>query len=109
MLRGVQSGVVDVGYNPITRKYGFELNSITELPFLGWKSMSQGAKVYHELLGKFPELQNEYRGVKSYAPRPMPPNHFHTTKKLIRVPTDLKGMKIYASGYISNITQLIHW
>ena len=107
MLRGVQSGVVDFGYNPITRKYGFELNSITEVPFMGWKTMSQAAAVYNELLGEFPELRKEFKGVEPYAARPMPPNQLNTTKKLVRVPADIKGMKLYASGYISNLVEIL--
>ena len=103
MLRGVQTGIADIGYNAITERWGFGLNSITELPFLGWNSMPEGAAVYQELLRKFPELQKEYKGLKYYAHTPMPPNQLNTAKKLVRVPSDLKGMKLYASGYIANL------
>jgi TRAP-type C4-dicarboxylate transport system substrate-binding protein len=74
--------------------------SISSLPFMGFPSMTAGTRIWWELYEKFPAMKNEWADVKLLASRMMPPNQIHTTKKLVKVPSDLKGMKIATTSAI---------
>jgi TRAP-type C4-dicarboxylate transport system substrate-binding protein len=71
---------------------------IPYLPFMGIPSMTAGTKIWWELYEKFPAMKNEWADVKLLASRMMPPDQIHTTKKMVKTPEDLKGMKLAVSS-----------
>lgn len=99
VLRGVERGIADIAYHALGPEPGlFQLNWIARMPFIGWGLQPTASAIYQELWSKFPELREEYRGLKVFTPRFMPAYHFHTTKKVVRIPSEIKGMKIIARG-----------
>jgi TRAP-type C4-dicarboxylate transport system substrate-binding protein len=74
------------------------LNEFNSLPLLGWDSMGTGTKVYHEMRKKFPQLDAEFKGVKLLWACFMPAYHFHFSKKVVRLPEDVRGLKLLAGG-----------
>ncbi|MFC1862702.1 TRAP transporter substrate-binding protein DctP [Thermodesulfobacteriota bacterium] len=98
-FRGVQGGIADLGHYVIDRRDGMELNTVTALPFLGMPKQRQSGELYWELLGKFPEMMKEYEGLKVLAIVMMPPSHIHTTKKQVKTPADMKGLKIFTPEF----------
>jgi TRAP-type C4-dicarboxylate transport system substrate-binding protein len=98
-LKGVMTGVADVA--PVsagTQDYLPLSYNITYLPFMGYPSMKACMRIYGQLYSKFPAIRDEFAGVKRLASRAMPPAQIHTAKKAVRVPSDLKGMKIAIFG-----------
>jgi TRAP-type C4-dicarboxylate transport system substrate-binding protein len=66
---------------------------------MGWPGQRELAQIYEQLMDKFPEIRNEWKGVKPYVFGMMPPTHIHNVKKPIRTPADLKGMKFHGAEY----------
>jgi TRAP-type C4-dicarboxylate transport system substrate-binding protein len=97
--RTVQSGVADIGFwLPGVLPGLHELNEYTVLPMLGVDSMETATKVYHEMRKKFPELDAEFKGLRLLWASSMPPNQLHFTKKTgVRLPSDMKGIKLIGS------------
>jgi TRAP-type C4-dicarboxylate transport system substrate-binding protein len=65
---------------------------------MGFPSLPAGTEIYNQLLNKFPELRAEYKGVKVLSARMGPAYQLHFPKKEVRVPEDLKGMKLISVG-----------
>jgi TRAP-type C4-dicarboxylate transport system substrate-binding protein len=97
--RGTQSGIVDIAHYVMDRRDGFRLSTVTTLPFLNMPSQMEASQLYMDLLNKFPEMANEWKGVKILGVFMMPPTHIHTSKKVVRTPADLKGMKIHGAEF----------
>ncbi len=76
----------------------FPLNSITDLPLMPWPSDKITTRIYTELNEKFPEMRNEFKEVKVLWRFGSAPSILHTTKKEVRVPQDIKGLKVIANG-----------
>ena len=109
-IKGVIAGTADVA--PVsagTQDYLPLSYNITYLPFMGYPSMKAGMKIYTQLYGKFPAIRDEFTGLKWLASRVMPPAQIHTAKKAVRVPSDLKGMKIalFGGGRLSQFVKSI--
>ena len=97
--RGVQTGQTDITYYVIGLDWGLTpLNLFVKLGFMGFPSVQIGTEIYKELLVKFPQLEQELKGVKLLAPRMGPPYHLHFVNKKVRTPADLKGMKVISVG-----------
>jgi TRAP-type C4-dicarboxylate transport system substrate-binding protein len=66
---------------------------------MGWPASGQApTEIWTELQKKFPQMAAEFKGVKvlwHYITMPMT---LHFTKKTVRVPADMKGLKIEAAG-----------
>jgi TRAP-type C4-dicarboxylate transport system substrate-binding protein len=78
--------------------------SVPYLPFLGFPSMTAGTKIWWELYHKFPAMKNEWADVTLLISRMMPPDQIHTTKKMVKIPADVKGMKLaISSALISKV------
>lgn len=99
VYRGVQKGIADAGYYVLDRKDGFILNSVMTLPFMGWPDQRKTGQIYAEFLKSHPAIRNEWKGVIPLVFGMMPPTQIHNTKKAIRTPADLKGMKFHGSEY----------
>jgi len=99
LFRGAQTGQADISYYVVGIDYGLmPMNMITKLAFLGFPSLPVGTEIYNKLYNKFPELRNEFKGVKVLSARMGPAYQLHFTKKEVRVPADLKGMKLISVG-----------
>ncbi len=97
--RSTQLGVADMSYfGPTSAGSPVVLGRVISLPFLGLTSHEMCTAVYERLLAESPELKAEYKGLKVMGLFGIPLDNFHTTKKLIRVPADAKGIKILALG-----------
>lgn len=99
MYRGVQTGQADMTYYFVGIDWGLmPLNMFTKLGFMGYPSREAGTEIYHKIWDKFPEIRDEFKGVKVLASRMQPPNQLSFTKKEVHVPADMKGLKIIALG-----------
>jgi TRAP-type C4-dicarboxylate transport system substrate-binding protein len=106
-FRGVQEGVADMSDYVVGIDMGLlPLNEFARLPFLEWPSVEEGGPAYQEVLDKMPELMAEYKGLKPYAISMMPPYQLSTVKKVVRVPEDVKGMKIIAQTEMGEVMNL---
>lgn len=104
---GVSTGVADIAWYVSTFSTGIhDLNLIWHRLFAeefpDHRVMSQ---VYQELIKNVPELQEEMEktGVRWLNIFAMPGQDLHTTKKMVRVPADVKGMKIQAYGDVARM------
>lgn len=91
--KGVLAGVADITHYVVYPNY-HPLHSCVSLPFLGLPSMRKSVPINEALFNKFPEIREEYKGVEVLALWPLPPCQIHTTKNAVKVPGDLKGIKI---------------
>jgi TRAP-type C4-dicarboxylate transport system substrate-binding protein len=100
MYRKVQVGIADFGYYVIGTDPGLlDLNVVLGLPFMmGTSSMSTASAIFEQLFNKFPEMRAQWQGVKPLGFNSMPPHQLSLIKKVVRVPQDIKGMKIGARG-----------
>ena len=97
--RGVQTGQTDITYYVVGLDWGLmPLNMFTKLGFMGYRNKTEGTEVYQAIFDKFPEIRDEFKGVKVMAARMGPAYQLSFTKKQVRVPADLKGMKIISVG-----------
>lgn len=97
--RGVQTAQTDITYYVVGLDWGLmPLNMFSKLAFMGYPSMQVGTGIYLKIWDKFPEIRNEFQKVRVYGAEMSPPNHLHFTKKVVKVPADLKGMKVIAIG-----------
>jgi len=97
--RVAQTGVADICNWVFGNIAGIHtLNEFTSLPLIGWDNIFTATKVYHEMRNKFPQLDAEFKGLKNIYTTAMAPNQFHFVKKSVRVPGDLRGMKIMSGG-----------
>jgi TRAP-type transport system periplasmic protein len=102
--RGVQKGVVDAAHYVLDRRDGFYLNDVVSLPFLGWPSQPETAKMYKALRDKFPEMRAEWKGVYPLLFNMMPPSHIHNTKRDVKTPADMKGLKLHCAEASTTIS-----
>lgn len=97
--RGVQTGQTDITYYAVGLDWGLmPLNMFTKLAFMGYPSMETGTEIYQKIWDKFPEIRNEFKKVRVYGAEMSPPCHLHFTDKVVKVPADIKGMKIISIG-----------
>jgi TRAP-type C4-dicarboxylate transport system substrate-binding protein len=97
--RGVQTGQTDITYYALGLDYGLmPLNMFTKLGFLGYRNKEEGTEIYHKIFNKFPAVRNEFKGVKVMGARMGPAYQLHFTKKDVRIPADIKGMKLISVG-----------
>lgn len=94
-IKGVKIGTADSSsvfsatqnYMPLT--YG-----IMYMPFMGYPSMEAGGEIYEELYKKFKALRDEFNGLKRLSSRMYAAVQIHTANRAIRVPSDMKGLKV---------------
>ena len=103
LVKGIQEDVADMCYYPMNVDIAPLSWGMCGLPFQGVPSMEVGNQVWWDLYNEFPQVQAEWEGVKIMSSSMMPPIQMHTTGKVVRVPNDLKGMKVIASGETAKV------
>jgi TRAP-type C4-dicarboxylate transport system substrate-binding protein len=97
-----QKGICDIAFVGLQIDASrYPLSLITGLGVMNWPSGMAPTKIWTDLQEKFPEMKAEFDGVKvlwHYITMPMT---LHFTKKTVRVPEDMKGLKIEAAGPIA--------
>ena len=96
----IETGLADIGYVPVIQYYSSRapLTTLVSLPFAGAPTTVALGRAWADLYHKFPEMQNEYRGVKWLTTYGIPTNQVHMVKKPVHTLEDLKGMKIRPSA-----------
>lgn len=98
IFRGVLDGQADLCFFSPNIELGLlKLNGISWLPMIDWPTEHAVGAIYRQLLEKFPQLKAEYRGLMLYGVVGGTPSQIGTSGKEVRVPSDLKGMKITPS------------
>lgn len=97
VFKGVQANIAHGGHYVVDKEDGFLLNTVTTLPFLGLLDQRRSGEIFKQLLSEFPAMRAEWKGVKVLGIMMMPPVHIHTVKKPVRLPADIKGMRILGS------------
>jgi TRAP-type C4-dicarboxylate transport system substrate-binding protein len=98
-VSAVRNGVADMAWMAWTRKTDLiPYNVIPSLPALGYKSDLHSAVVAQQAYEKFPSLQKEISFVKSLFLIGGTPMVLATTKKQVKSPDDIKGLKIRVAG-----------
>lgn len=99
MRRGLLRGLCDVSnltidHDPIA----YSLNSIVQLPILGISEMKTATRIWKDAIDKYPEMAAEFKGTKLFFPVISLSSYIHTKKIEVRIPQDLKGVKISGLG-----------
>ncbi|MDR1571872.1 MAG: TRAP transporter substrate-binding protein DctP [Clostridiales Family XIII bacterium] len=98
--KGIQTGVAEISMFPSNNFTSqMPLNSrILQLPFIGLKDPKESVEILTQLQNEFPEMQKEFEdlGMTNLGNFAFPPYHLHFTgkDKEIRVPADVRGMKL---------------
>lgn len=99
-------GVADIGdisgaYAPM----GFEFEKSMRMVFWGVNDRQVARKIYLDVLGKFPELTQEFTkaGIKVMAYASIPPYQLLLSKKPVKTLDDFKGMTFKATGDLAKI------
>jgi TRAP-type C4-dicarboxylate transport system substrate-binding protein len=101
IFRAVQTKAVPMGMYAMDAREGFHLNIVTALPFLGWKT-PHFESAYYELLNQFPEMREEWDGVEILGIFMMPGTNIANTKRAVKTPADLKGLKMMGAEQMLN-------
>jgi len=100
-FRAVQTKAVPLAMYAMDAREGFHLNIVTALPFLGWKT-PRFESAYYKLLDQFPEMRAEWDGVEILGVFMMPGTNVDNTKRAVKTPADLKGLKIMGAEQMLN-------
>ncbi|WP_249869685.1 TRAP transporter substrate-binding protein [Oceanobacillus saliphilus] len=102
-LRMVQSGIADIShFTPPFTPYEMPLSvMLSSMPGL-YETTTQGAKAYNKVARQEPIFENEFlnHGVRPLSLAFIPVYDMMTDGKEVKVPEDLKGLKIKATGDI---------
>jgi TRAP-type transport system periplasmic protein len=102
--KAVQSGIADMAEFNIGGSAGMqELSRVTTLPFMAHSSYEEANWVWDQLYKKYPAIQAEWSGTHVMGVRHQPGFQFHFTGKEVRLPADMKGMKIISSASFVNL------
>lgn len=101
-FRGVSSNITDISLYVATPIH--EVNRIFGMGFTGLPGMLKSSKIFVEMLKTYPEFNKEFdkSGVRWIAIRSMPPTQLHLVKKPVKMPQDLKGMRVIGDPYLAD-------
>ena len=105
VFKGYSTGVADIGvYIPSTNH---DLATVFGVMQVGTPSFDVASKAYQKLIETVPELQEEMaqHNVRWLGMRAHPASQIHTMKKLVKLPSDLKGMKIICTGALAQAAE----
>jgi TRAP-type C4-dicarboxylate transport system substrate-binding protein len=101
VIRSILAGIADIhfDYRTIEDPGLMQLNNFWDLPFLGWGTPENSILIYKQLWADFPELAQEFQGVKLlYTDVESSEMWCSTTKKQVLTSADLKGLKFISQG-----------
>lgn len=94
-LAELKNKVVEMSYINTDYAPGFQVLKAGRSFYYGAPDVKTSREIYAEVLKKYPQLEEEFEGVKIMARVAMPqPYQILTTKKPIRTIADLKGLKL---------------
>lgn len=95
----LSKGVADVSeVSAAYVKEGFEIEKAMRLLFYNVTDPEIARRIYHELRAKFPEIDEEFKDVKTMTHCPTSPYQLITTKKAVKTVGDFKGLMLKVSG-----------
>jgi TRAP-type transport system periplasmic protein len=101
-LEAVKGGIADIGeYAIFTAPGRFPLTEVVMLPQLAGDKMLDSHKatlITNHLYEKFPEVRNEYAGVKLLSIHAAPVSVVSTVSKSITTVDDMKGLRLRTTG-----------
>ena len=104
VISGVQSGLADIADATLSDQADiFPLTPTIQLPFMPLGDAESGYDIWMKLIDKFPEMNSEYKDFKILFRTTTGSYALHTSKGPVRVPEDLKGVKIYATGGLADV------
>lgn len=93
--RSTVKGICDISFGPCANDPSrFPLTMVTDLPGVPFPNLKAANKIRQELFDKFAEMRAEFKEVKILWRWVGAPAVVHTTKETVRVPNDLKGVKM---------------
>lgn len=100
----LSKGVADVSeVSAAYVKEGFEIEKAMRLLFYNVTDTEIARRIYHEIRAKFPEIDEEFKDVKTMTHCPTSPYQLITTKKAVRTVDDFKGLMLKVSGEYANL------
>lgn len=104
----MEHGVFDIGFVPNTETPSLVPASlILETPMMGFTGSRMATNVWGELLKTNPIVQKDFSNVKVLMAWMANGRFIHSTKKAIRTPEDIKGVKVLAWGTAANAVELL--
>lgn len=99
VVSGIAAGTADMAdFTLSSRNDQFPFTPILNLPFLPLGDAESGYKIWMDLQSKFPEMREEFKDFKIVIRATTASYALHTAKKPVKLPTDLRGMKIFIGG-----------
>jgi TRAP-type C4-dicarboxylate transport system substrate-binding protein len=97
-------GVTDMAYGQFNQAMEhFALDTGLTLAGLDWPqpwpNINVRMRVYNELRQKFPIMQEKQKDIVVLYDIVMAPSVFHSPKKIVRTPNDIKGLRVAATGW----------
>ena len=94
IFNSTRDGILDIGVGVMQRIKGmFPLSNVHDLPFM-YPTVEISGKVINQMEEEFPQLREEYKGVKILSNWGSCPIHIMTKNKPVQDLADLKGRKI---------------
>ena len=107
------SGVTDIAYGDVPNGMDYyALETVLNLPGLSWPEpypevLDMRMEVLEGLREKFPEITEAHKDVVTLFDVVMPPFVFHSPKKAVRTPDDIKGLKVAAGGWYVTLASIL--
>lgn len=102
-----EKGTCDMGETTLSQDASrFPLGMVSDLPFI-YKDSNTSTIIANELFNTVPAAAEEFKNVEVLFQWLGVANFLHTTKKSVRVPTDVTGMKIIATAVRAQYFQAI--
>jgi TRAP-type C4-dicarboxylate transport system substrate-binding protein len=97
-------GMTDMAYGQLNQAMDhFALDTALALAGLDWPQpwpdINVRMRVYNELRQKFPVMHEKQKDVVVLYDIVMAPSVFHSPKKVVRTPNDIKGLRVAATGW----------
>ena len=104
----LELGVIDIGFVPTSETPGQTPASLLlETPLMGYTGGRMATHVWNELLASHSAFKNDFKTVKVLISWMSNARFIHTTKRVIRMPEDMKGARVLAWGTTANAVKLI--
>ena len=105
-------GVTDMAYGMLNQAMEhFALDTGLTLSTLDWPqpwpNVNARMRVYNELRQKFPIMQEKQKDVVVLYDVIMAPFVFHSPRKVVRTPNDIKGLRVAATGWYVTLADVL--